>query len=149
VLLRCLPVTAALNDEARAALRAGRLAHLATVNADGSPQLSVVWVGEDGDEIVCAHLGQGRKLKNIARDPRVVLSIEAEGRTDIGLDHCLVVHGTARLTEGGGPELLQQLATTYLGPGVKFPPFPGPPPGHVIHITPERVGGVGPWAAST
>jgi len=75
-------VTAVLNDEARAALRAGRLAHL--VNADGSPQLSVVWVGLDGDEIVCAHLGQGRKLENIARDHRVTLSVEAEGRTDIG-----------------------------------------------------------------
>ena len=142
-------MTAALNDEARAALRAGRLAHLATVNADASPQLSAVWVGLEGDEIVCAHLGQGRKLDNIARDPRVVLSVEAEGRSDPGLDHYLVVHGTARLSEGGGPVLLQRLATTYLGRGVKFPPFPDPPPGHVIHITPERVGGVGPWATST
>jgi PPOX class probable F420-dependent enzyme len=141
-------VTAVLNDEARAALGAGRLAHLVTVNGDGSPQLSVVWVGLDGDEIVCAHLGQGRKLQNIARDPRVLLSVEAEGRSEIGLDYYLVVHGSARLSEGGGPELLQRLATTYLGPGVKFPPFPDPPPGHVIHITPERVGGVGPWTGN-
>ncbi len=141
-------MTAVLNDRARAALGAGRLAHLATANADGSPQLSAVWVGVDDDEIVCAHLGQGRKLQNISRDPRVVLSVEADGRSEIGLDHYLVVHGTARLSEGGGPELLQQLATIYLGPGVRFPPFPDPPPGHVIHITPERVGGVGPWATS-
>ena len=141
-------MTAVLNDEARVALRAGRLAHLVTVNTDGSPQVSIVWIGLDGDEIVCDHLGQGRKLENIARDPRVALSVEAEGRTDIGLDHYLTVHGSARLVEGGGPELLQQLAATYLGPGVKFPPFPDPPPGHVIHITPERLGGVGPLGAS-
>jgi hypothetical protein len=37
------------------------------------------------------------------------------------------------------------LAETYLGPGVKFPPFDDPPPGHVIRITAENVGGVGPW----
>ncbi len=140
-------VTGVLSDEARAALLAGRLAHLVTVNADGSPQLSAVWVGLDGDEIVCAHLGQGRKVANIARDPRVALSVEAEGRSDIGLAHYLIVHGTARVTDGGGPELLQQLAGTYLGPGVRFPPYPDPPPGHVIRITPQRVGGVGPWAA--
>ena len=140
-------MTGVLNDEARSALLAGRLAHLVTVNADGSPQLSAVWVGLDGDEIVCAHLGQGRKVANIARDRRVALSVEAEGRSDIGLAHYLIVHGTARLTEGGGPELLQQLAGTYLGPGVRFPPYPDPPPGHVIRITPQRVAGVGPWAA--
>ena len=44
--------------------------------------------------------------------------------------HYLVLHGRARLTEGGAPELLQQLAYTYVGPGVKFPPMPEPPPGH-------------------
>jgi PPOX class probable F420-dependent enzyme len=131
------------------ALTAGRLAHLVTVNPDGSPQVSVVWVGVEDDEIVCAHLGSGRKLANLARDGRVALSMEAEGRTDIGLDHYLVVHGTARVTEGGGPELLQRLAHVYLGPDVRFPPFDDPPPGHVIRITVDRVGGVGPWNPST
>jgi PPOX class probable F420-dependent enzyme len=134
-----------LNAEAKSALTAGRLAHLVTINLDGSPQVSIVWVGVEADEIVCAHLGQGRKLANIARDPRVVLSMEAAGRNDIGLDRYLVVHGTARITEGGGPELLQRLAHVYLGPDVRFPPFEDPPPGHVIRITAERVGGVGPW----
>ena len=107
-----------------------------------------MWVGVDRDEIVCAHLGQGRKLRNIERDPRVAVSVEAEGRNEVGLDHYLVVYGTARLVEGGGPELLQQLAEVYLGPGVKFPPFDNPPPGHVIRITAERVAGVGPWATT-
>ena len=57
----------------------------------------------------------------------------------------LIVYGTGHLVEGGAPELLQRLAETYVGPGVRFPPFDDPPPGHVIHITPERIGGVGPW----
>src|SRR5215207_8344241 len=68
------------------------------------------------------------------------------GRDPSGLDEYLVVHGTARITEGGAPELLQRLAEVYIGPGVKFPPMEDPPPGYVLHITPTRVGGVGPWA---
>ncbi len=137
---------ATLSPETRTALTAGRLAHLVTVNPDGSPQVSIVWVGLEGDEIVSGHLGQGQKLRNIERDPRVALSMEAEGRNEMGLDHYLLVHGTARVTEGGGPEVLQRLAGVYLGPGIKFPPFDNPPPGRVIRITATRVGGVGPWA---
>lgn len=137
---------AVLGEEARRALLAGRLAHLVTLNPDGSAQVSVVWIGLEGDEIVTGHLMGGRKVRNLARDPRVVLSVEAEGATQLGLAHYVVVHGTARLQEAGAPELLQRLAATYLGPGVRFPPFDDPPAGHVIRITPERVGGVGPWA---
>ena len=134
-----------LTDAAREALTAGRLGHLVTVNTDGSPQVSVVWIGVDGDEIVVAHLGHGRKVANILRDPRVTLSVEAEGRTPIGLDLYIVVHGTARVVPGGAPELLQELAHTYLGPDVVFPAFDDPPPGNIIRIRAERIGGVGPW----
>jgi PPOX class probable F420-dependent enzyme len=136
-----------LNDQARQALTAGHLAHLVTLNADGSPQTAIVWVGLDGDEIVSAHLsGAQQKLKNVGRDPRVVLSVETGGRNEYGLDHYLVVHGHARVTEGGAPELLQRLAHTYLGPDVKFPPMDDPPAGYICRITPTKVGGVGPWA---
>jgi len=137
---------AALDADTQKALTAGRLGHLATINPDGSPQVSIVWIGLDGDEIVVGHLGQGQKIRNIGRDPRVVLSVEAEGRNEMGLDKYLIVHGTARLTDGGAADLLQRLAEVYMGPGVKFPPFDNPPSGHVIRITASRVGGVGPWA---
>jgi nitroimidazol reductase NimA-like FMN-containing flavoprotein (pyridoxamine 5'-phosphate oxidase superfamily) len=66
-----------LSDELRRALTAGRLAHLATINSDGSPQVSVVWVGPDGNDIVIGHLMGGRKVSNIVRDPRVALTVEA------------------------------------------------------------------------
>jgi hypothetical protein len=42
-----------------------------TLNPDGSPQLTVVWVGLDGDEIVAAHLAEHRKIRNIRNDDRV------------------------------------------------------------------------------
>jgi hypothetical protein len=57
-----------------------------------------------------------------------------------------VLYGRARVTEGGAPELLQRLARTYLGPDVKFPPMPNPPPGFVTRISIERIGGIGPWS---
>jgi PPOX class probable F420-dependent enzyme len=135
-----------LPDEAIAVLESDRLAHLVTVEPDGSPQMSCVWVGVEEGEIVFASLGPRRKLDNIRRDPRVALSVEGLGVGDMGLREYLVVNGTARITEGGGPELLQHLAHTYLGPDVKFPPMPDPPPGVVVRIAPERLRGHGPWA---
>jgi PPOX class probable F420-dependent enzyme len=135
-----------LNDEVRAALSSGHLAHLVTLNPDGSPQVAIVWVGLDADEIVSAHLSdRQQKLRNVRRDPRVALSLETGGRNEFGLDHYLVVHGRARVEPGGAPDLLQQLAHVYLGPDVKFPPMDNPPPGFIMRITPERVSGVGPW----
>ena len=98
-------------------LQSPALAHLVTVNPDGSPQVTVVWVGLDGDEIVAAHLPQHRKARNIRNDSRVALSVETQTRNAMGLTEYLVVYGTARITEGGAAELLQELAYTYLGPG--------------------------------
>jgi len=91
-----------------------------TVNADGSPQVSIVWIGIERDEIVSGHLGMRQKLRNVQRDPRVMLSVEIGGRTEFGLDHYLVVEGTARVTEGGAADLLQRLAEVYLGPEPKI-----------------------------
>ena len=133
-------------DEARAILESDALAHLVTSNPDGSAQVSCVWVGLEGEDIVFASLGPRRKLDNIRRDPRVTLSLEGSEISGIGLKEYLVVHGHARIAEGGGPELLQHLAHTYLGPDVKFPPMDEPPPGVVVHIAEDRLGGVGPWA---
>jgi PPOX class probable F420-dependent enzyme len=136
----------ALPDSARALLESAALAHLVTLNSDGSPQVTCVWVGLDGDEIVSGHLRGGQqKLRNVQRDPRVALSVEGTEIQPPGLQQYLVVHGLARVTEGGAPELLQRLAHVYLGPEVRFPPMDDPPPGYVLRIAVERLGGVGPW----
>lgn len=135
-----------LPDSARVVLESDGLAHLVTLNADGSPQVTIVWVGLDGDDIVSAHLGERQKLRNIRRDSRVALSIETEKTNEFGLREYLVIHGRATIEEGGAPELLQRLAHTYLGPEVTFPPMPDPPPGFRLRIAVERVGGIGPWA---
>ncbi len=130
--------------EVRAVLESEALAHLVTLDGDGSPHVTLVWVGLEGDELVFATLFDQRKLRNVRRDPRVVLSIETGNTNDIGLREYLVVYGTATVTEGGAAQLLQELAYTYIGPGVQFPPMPDPPPGYVLHIEVERIGGLGP-----
>jgi PPOX class probable F420-dependent enzyme len=135
----------ALPESARRLIEAGALAHMVTLNSDGSPQVTCVWVGLDGDDVISGHLGNWQKLKNVARDPRVSLSLESREANELGLRHYLVVHGHGRIEEGGAPELLQKLAEVYIGPGVKFPPMPDPPPGFILRTTVERVGGVGPW----
>lgn len=135
-----------LPDSARALVESGSLAHLVTLNNDGSPQVTCIWVGLEGDEIVSGHLrSDQRKLRNVARDSRVALSIEGTTIHPPGLKEYLVVHGRARLEDGGGADLLQRLARVYLGPDVKFPPMDDPPPGHVLRIAIDRIAGVGPW----
>ena len=135
-----------LPESARELLESDALAHLVTLNPNGSPQVTCVWIGLDGDELVSGHLAPTqRKLENVRRDPRVALSVEGTRLHPPGLKEYLVVHGRARLVEGGAPELLQRLARVYLGPDVKFPPMDDPPPGQVMRITVERIGGVGPW----
>jgi PPOX class probable F420-dependent enzyme len=122
------------------------LGHLVTVNADGSPHLTIVWVDLDGGELIIGKLMADQKMANLARDPRVSISFEGEGAAH-GMTHYLVVEGTARVEDGGAPELLQHLAGRYIGPGVKFPPMDNPPAGFTIRITPEKVRGMGPWSS--
>jgi PPOX class probable F420-dependent enzyme len=135
-----------LPDSVRSVLESPALAHLVTLNPDGSPQVSCVWVGLDGDEIVTGHLAERRKVTNVRNDSRVALSLETSSHNARGLVEYLVIYGTARISEGGAPELLQELAHSYLGPGVRFPDMDVPPPGYITHIQVDRISGVGPWA---
>jgi PPOX class probable F420-dependent enzyme len=136
-----------LPDSAKELIRSGPLGHLVTIGADAAPHVTCVWVAVDGDDLLSAHLNPRlRKLENIRRDPRVAVSFEGSEIQPPGLRQYLVVHGTATIEEGGAPELLQELAHTYLGPEVRFPAMDDPPPGVRLRIAAERLGGIGPWA---
>lgn len=132
-------------EEIRRLIESGTPAHLVTLNRDGSPQLTLVWVGLEGDEIVVGHLPENRKVKNIRRDPRVAISLQANTRSALGLTEYAVLYGKAQIEAGGAPELLQRLAEVYIGAGVKFPPMDNPPPGFITRVRVERIEGVGPW----
>jgi PPOX class probable F420-dependent enzyme len=135
-----------ISDSIKNLIATAPLAHLTTLNPDSSPQVTVVWVGIENDEFVCGHMSNFQKIKNIKKDPRVVLSMLAHGKNDFGLQEYLVVYGNAHITEGGGADLLQRLAHLYLGPTVEFPPEPfRSRPGYVTHIIPQRFAGNGDW----
>ncbi len=134
-----------LSDVALELLASDAVATVATLDRDGSPHLSSAWVGIEDGEVVFGTLDDQRKLRNIRRDPRIALTVQGDRVNEWGLREYLVINGTARITEGGAPELLQRLARTYLGPDVVFPAMPNPPPGYVTHMGVDRVAGIGPW----
>ena len=139
-------MSAELPVSAKDLIDSGANVHLATINRDGTPQLSMVWAGIEDGEICVGSLTRRQKLRNVERDPRVSLSIESPERDRLGMNYYLVVSGTARLTEGGAPELVTELAKRRLPAGTKFPRGDDNPPGWIMRITPERWRGYGPWS---
>jgi PPOX class probable F420-dependent enzyme len=138
-----------LDESARALIGAGADATLVTINPDGSPQVSVVWMAlqstPDGDELVSAHLTEYKKTRNIRRDPRMAVTILGPAAPGQQAPY-LSVTGTARIVEGGAPELLTELAETMLGSSEYFPPA-NAPAGLLTRIRIDKVGGLGPWAS--
>jgi PPOX class probable F420-dependent enzyme len=138
-----------LPEAVRTLLETGPIAHVVTLDRDCDPRVSVAWVGIEGGDLVIGTLFDQPKLRNLRRDPRIALSFHSPERNEYGLNHYLVIHGRARVTDGGAPELLQRLARVYLGPDVVYPPMPNPPSGYVVRIEPERLTGVGPWRSGS
>lgn len=136
------PIT--LPAELRDLIESGPLAHLTTVNADGGPQVTVIWIGLDGDDVVSAHLGRYAKIRNIERDPRVVLSFTtAQDRTTV-MNPYAVLHARAIVEPSDQAwDLLDRLTKVYLSPSAEFPAPKGP--GYIVRYHVERIGGVGPW----
>ena len=136
-----------LPGELRSLIASGPMAHLATVNPDGSPQVTVIWIGLDGDDLVSGHMNWYAKLRNIERDPRVVLSFEAPRDRGAFLNPYAVLRARAAIEPSDGAwDLLNRLTKVYLSPGTDFPAPRGP--GYIVRYSVERVSGVGPWAAA-
>ncbi len=139
-----------LNDAARNLIGSGADATLVTLNPDGSPQVSLVWVAvestADGDELVVGHLSEHKKVRNVRRDGRVALTIVSPEPGEVMRPY-LSVTGTARIVDGGAAEVLRELAAVMIkADGVPFPPD-NAPPGYLTRIRIDSVGGVGPWTS--
>jgi len=135
-----------LPPELRELIESGPLAHLSTINADGSPQVSVVWIGLDGDDIVSGHMQRYAKVSNIERDSRVVLSFTAPRQRDVVLNPYAVLRARAVVEPSDAAwDLLDRLVKVYMAPDAEFPAPRGP--GYIVRYSVERVGGVGPWAS--
>jgi PPOX class probable F420-dependent enzyme len=133
-------------DSAREALARAPLAHVVTTNRDGTPQVSCTWISVDGDRLVIASLGENQKVKNLRRDPRVVLSFESTTKNAMGITEYLIVYGRATVVEGGAPsEWGRSLGGIPLTPRGQLIPTRNRAP--VTHLASERSSPLVPCAA--
>ena len=137
-----------ISAQAQVLLGSDAVAHVWTNNPDGTPQVSVVWMVARGDEILFGTDAQSRKARNLARDDRIVLSIEDVERNERGFQRHLVVRGNARIDPGPDPVLMDQLARTYLGLERHPLALRDSPSSVVVRVAIDRISGVGPWIDS-
>ncbi|GII84708.1 PPOX class F420-dependent enzyme [Sphaerisporangium siamense] len=134
-------MTVTLGDGARKLIDGANVGILGTLNPDGSPQTSVVWVGRDGDDVLISTAQGRRKEKNLRRDPRASLCVydKADPLTYIE------VRGTATVTEDAGRALAVALAERYEGAGAgeEYLALPPEVVRVVIRLTPRKVLGTG------
>ena len=103
--------TMELPDDIRSALDEKVFVHLATLNPDGSPQVSVVWMTRSGNTVLFS-TAEGRiKPRNIANDPRVALSFSPPDDTATNI----VMQGRVTKIAADGTWLIDELANKYLG----------------------------------
>ncbi len=117
---------------ARALIDSPEHATVATINADGQPQLSVVWVRRSGDDVLFSTLRGRRKTENLLRDPRCTLLMFSAADPYSYLE----IRGRAEIVDDPQGSLIDELSVKYLGPG----PFTGPREGRVVvRLHPEKV----------
>jgi PPOX class probable F420-dependent enzyme len=125
---------AAAFDEATRDLLDGRnFATVATVNPDGGPQTSVVWILREGDTVAFSTTAGRRKARNLARDPRISVSVFDTGNPY----HSVEIRGTAELAEDPGRSLPKALSRKYLGEDP--PPEPDEVVRLIVRVTPDKV----------
>jgi PPOX class probable F420-dependent enzyme len=142
---RKVRVMTLLSAPAQALLGSDAVAHVWTNNADGSPQVSVVWVIVDGDEVLFGSDRDSWKIRNLRRDPHIVMSIEDETQNEHGFQRHLVVRGRATIQDGANPGLMDRLAKKYTGLDRHPLALRDSPSAVTVRVTIDRISGVGPW----
>ncbi len=135
---------ATISQGTRDFLATGPLAHIVTLNPDGSPHVSLAWAGVDGDDIIWSTFSDQHKMDNLRRDPRITLSFQAKESGGERLHPYLVIRGRATIERGGALDVMDRLAEFYIGPGQLFP-IRDVPAGLTVRVEVEEVYGVGSW----
>ncbi|MFI5756533.1 PPOX class F420-dependent oxidoreductase [Streptomyces sp. NPDC051569] len=134
-----MSTAAALSDRLRDLLDGPVFVSIATIQPDGSPQVSPVWVKRDGDDLLISTTVGRRKELNLRRDPRVTVLVQPFDAPYTYAE----IRGTAALTTEGGQELIDELSVKYTGkPYAEFNPA-SPQDGErvVVRVTPRKVVG--------
>jgi PPOX class probable F420-dependent enzyme len=142
-LTKGLPADRAL-QAARQILASPHVSVLATANADGSAQMSVIFVKPDGDDVLFSTIEGRRKTANVLRDPRVTLLLHSltASATDSAY---ATIHGTVELTDDPDGAFHQEMYNLYMG-GATPPPEPG---AHrlIVRIHPQRAYAALPYSS--
>ncbi|GAA2048363.1 PPOX class F420-dependent oxidoreductase [Streptomyces carpaticus] len=132
-------MAAELSDQLKDILDGPVFVTIATIQPDGSPQLSPVWVARDGDDVLISTTVGRQKEKNLRRDPRVTVQVQPFDNPYTYAE----IRGTATLTTEGGQELIDQLSVKYTGkPYAEFNPAAGEDAERVVvRVTARKVVG--------
>ncbi|PYC76414.1 PPOX class F420-dependent oxidoreductase [Streptomyces tateyamensis] len=104
-------MSTALSDKLKELLDTPVFVNLATIQPDGSPQVSPVWVKRDGDDVLISTTVGRQKEKNLRRDPRVTVLLQPFDSPYTYAE----IRGTAELSTEGGQELIDELSVKYSG----------------------------------
>ncbi|MEU6845917.1 PPOX class F420-dependent oxidoreductase [Streptomyces sp. NPDC046716] len=104
-------MSAQLSDELKALLDSKVFIGVATIQPDGSPQVSPVWAKRDGDDVLFSTTVGRRKEKNLRRDPRVTVLVQPADNPYAYAE----IRGTVDITTEGGQELIDELSVKYTG----------------------------------
>ncbi|MCC6554222.1 MAG: PPOX class F420-dependent oxidoreductase [Polyangiaceae bacterium] len=127
-----------LTDAQRALLDGKNFAYLATIDANGAPQVTPVWIEYDGTHVRFNTEEKRAKTRHLRNNPRVAICVSnAENPY-----HYIEIRGTvAEITREGADEMINRLSRRYFGKD-----YPYNQPGDVrllVKVTPERVFGMG------
>ncbi|MFF2526558.1 PPOX class F420-dependent oxidoreductase [Streptomyces liangshanensis] len=132
-------MSATLSDALKKVLDGNVFVSIATIQPDGSPQVSPVWVKRDGEDVLISTTLGRRKEQNLRRDPRVTVLVNP---ADAPYSYA-EIRGTATLSEEGGQELIDDLSVKYTGKpyNEQNPNAHLDAPRVVVRITPRKVVG--------
>jgi PPOX class probable F420-dependent enzyme len=127
------------SDELKKILDGNVFVHMATIQPDGSPQVSPVWVKRDGEELLISTTVNRRKALNLERDPRVTVVVQPAEAPYVYAE----IRGAVTMTTEGGQELIDELAHKYVGKSyAEFnPQYHKDGERVVVRVTPRKVVG--------
>jgi PPOX class probable F420-dependent enzyme len=128
-----------LPESAKKVLQDKAYGHVITFDAKGRPQVTMVWLDVEGDEVLFNTAAGRRKPQNLGADPRVIISVQDRNEPQ----SYMVIHGTATVTEAGADGHIDKLAKRFLG----VDKYPYRQPGEkrlLVRVKPNRIGGFAP-----
>ncbi len=128
-----------LPESARKVLQDKAYGHVVTFDANGRPQVTMVWVDAEGDEVLFNTAEGRKKPQNLRRDSHLIISVQDRNNPQA----YMAVHGTATLTEAGADAHIDKLAKRFLG----VDKYPYRQPGEkrlLVRVKVDRLGGFAP-----